>query len=95
MHSGQETMGSALGDGRRVLSEEAPVGYKRTEVGVIPEDWESSSIRAIASSTRNAIVGGPFGSDLVSKDYVAHGVPVIRGQYGACPVNCVSGHSYT
>ena len=51
-----------------------------TEVGVIPEDWDGSTVRAIASSTRNAIVGGPFGSDLVSKDYVAHGVPVIRGQ---------------
>ena len=57
-----------------------PAGYKLTEVGVIPEDWERSSVRVIASSTRNAIVGGPFGSDLVSKDYVAHGVPVIRGQ---------------
>ena len=79
-NSGQGTMGSALGDGRRALAEEVPVGYKRTEVGVIPEDWESSSVCAIASSTRNAIVGGPFGSDLVSKDYVAHGVPVIRGQ---------------
>ena len=56
------------------------MGYKRTEVGVIPEEWESSSVRAIASSTPNAVVGGPFGSDLVSKDYVAHGVPVIRGQ---------------
>ena len=56
------------------------MGYKWTEVGVIPEDWKSSTIRAIASSSRNAIVGGPFGSDLVSKDYVAHGVPVIRGQ---------------
>ncbi len=60
--------------------EPVPAGYKRTEVGVIPEDWERSSVHAIASSTRNAIVGGPFGSDLVSKDYVAHGVPVIRGQ---------------
>ncbi|MCL2723748.1 MAG: restriction endonuclease subunit S [Polyangiaceae bacterium] len=28
---------------------------------------------------RNAIVGGPFGSDLVSRDYVDAGVPVIRG----------------
>ena len=80
MHSGQGTMGSVLGNGRRALSEEAPVGYKRTEVGVIPEEWESSSVCAIASSMRNAIVGGPFGSDLVSKDYAAHGVPVIRGQ---------------
>ena len=74
------TTGSALGGGRRVPVEPVPAGYKRTEVGVIPEDWERSSVRAIASSTRNAIVGGPFGSDLVSKDYVAHGVPVIRGQ---------------
>ena len=57
-----------------------PVGYKLSEVAVIPEQWDSSNVRAIASSTRNAIVGGPFGSNLVFKDYVAHGVPVIRGQ---------------
>jgi len=34
----------------------------------------------IAASTRNALVGGPFGSNLVSRDYVESGVPVIRGQ---------------
>jgi type I restriction enzyme S subunit len=33
----------------------------------------------IASKERNSLVGGPFGSDLVSRDYVATGVPVIRG----------------
>ncbi len=33
----------------------------------------------IASPVRNALVGGPFGSDLVSRDYVPNGVPVIRG----------------
>ena len=33
-------MGNALGNGRRALAEEVPVGYKRTEVGVIPEDWD-------------------------------------------------------
>ena len=33
----------------------------------------------IAAPVRNALVGGPFGSDLVSKDYVVQGVPVIRG----------------
>src|SRR5258708_5086913 len=38
------------------------------------------SVRDIAAPTRNALVGGPFGSDLVSKDYVETGVPVIRGQ---------------
>ena len=73
-------MSKALGAGRRALAEEVPVGHKRTEVGVIPKEWESSRVRDISSSSRNAIVGGPFGSDLVSKDYVAHGIPVIRGQ---------------
>jgi len=57
-----------------------PVGYKLTEVGVIPEDWESTTVRETAAPIRNSIVGGPFGSDLVSKDYVDEGVPVIRGQ---------------
>ena len=57
-----------------------PPGYKQTEVGVIPEDWESTTVRDIASPVRNAIVGGPFGSDLVSNDYVEDGVPVLRGQ---------------
>lgn len=46
----------------------------------IPTDWSFVSIKEIAASRANAIVGGPFGSDLVSKDYVWMGVPVIRGQ---------------
>ncbi len=33
----------------------------------------------VAAPSRNALVGGPFGSDLASKDYVPNGVPVIRG----------------
>jgi type I restriction enzyme S subunit len=55
-------------------------GYRQTEVGMIPEDWESTTVGGLASSVRNAIVGGPFGSDLVSTDYVDDGIPVIRGQ---------------
>ena len=37
-------MSKALGAGRRALAEEVPVGYKRTEVGVIPQDWRVSAI---------------------------------------------------
>ena len=59
---------------------ELRLGYKRTEVGVIPEDWECLPIADLAAPIANAIVGGPFGSDLVSADYVHDGVPVIRGQ---------------
>lgn len=54
-------------------------GYKQTEVGVIPEDWDCVSIQRAASNATNAIVGGPFGSDLTSSDYVYSGVPVVRG----------------
>ena len=37
------------------------------------------TVGEVAAPIRNALVGGPFGSDLVSKDYVPAGVPVIRG----------------
>lgn len=54
--------------------------YKQSEVGMIPEDWCCASVKEIAAGCPNATVGGPFGSDLVSKDYIAVGVPVVRGQ---------------
>ena len=38
-------MGSALAAGRRALSKEVPVGYKRTEAGVIPEEWNTYLLR--------------------------------------------------
>lgn len=44
------------------------------------DDWEEVTVGEIADSVRNALVGGPFGSNLVSRDYVSAGVPVIRGQ---------------
>ena len=37
-------------------------------------------LEQLAAPSKNSIVGGPFGSNLVSKDYVPSGVPVIRGQ---------------
>ncbi len=43
-------------------------------------DWRESTVGEIAAPMRNALVGGPFGSNLVSRDYVDAGVAVIRGQ---------------
>ena len=43
-------------------------------------EWVDATIADIVASSRNALVGGPFGSNLVSRDYVSEGVPVIRGQ---------------
>ena len=42
--------------------------------------WRQIPFGELAAPARNAIVGGPFGSDLVSNDYVSSGTPVIRGQ---------------
>ena len=46
----------------------------------MPQGWHQVSLLEIAAKRANATVGGPFGSDLVAKDYVHSGVPVIRGQ---------------
>ncbi len=43
-------------------------------------EWRAATVGEIAAPVRNALVGGPFGSNLVSRDYVDTGVPVIRGQ---------------
>lgn len=53
---------------------------EQSEIGVIPKDWEVCSLLSLASTKPNSVVGGPFGSDLTSKDYVPVGIPVIRGQ---------------
>jgi type I restriction enzyme S subunit len=45
-----------------------------------PREWREVTVGDIAAPVRNALVGGPFGSNLVSRDYVTSGVPVIRGQ---------------
>ena len=43
-------------------------------------EWPEVTVGEIASSRQYALVGGPFGSNLVSRDYVPAGVPIIRGQ---------------
>jgi len=42
--------------------------------------WQTTTVGELAAPRRNALVGGPFGSNLVTADYVEEGVPVIRGQ---------------
>lgn len=56
------------------------IALRKMALTSIPEDWEIITVGSIAQKKPNAIVGGPFGSDLVSTDYVPAGVPVIRGQ---------------
>ena len=66
MNSGEGTMGSALGTGRRALLEAVPVGYKRTEVGVIPEEWnvdridQNTSIKTGSKNTQDRQEDGDY-----------------------------------
>jgi type I restriction enzyme S subunit len=51
-------------------------GYKKTEVGVIPEDWDYICLGEISD-----IKTGPFGSALHAKDYVDVGTPIITVEH--------------
>ena len=53
-----------------------PKGYKQTEVGVIPEDWEVQPLFAFAD-----VKTGPFGSALHERDYVSDGTPIITVEH--------------
>jgi len=43
-------------------------------------EWMECLVSDIAAAAKNSLVGGPFGSNLVSSDYALAGIPVIRGQ---------------
>ena len=80
-------MGSALGNGRRALAEEVPVGYKRTEVGVIPEDWDI--VQLADACTSQGIVRGPFGGSLKKETFTTSGFKVYEQRnaiYKSCEI---------
>lgn len=56
-------------------------GYKQTEIGVIPEDWEVKKFEHFADKkVKWSITGGPFGSDLKKSDYTTDGIQIIQLQ---------------
>lgn len=55
------------------VMEEVKRGFKKTEVGITPEDWEVKKVLEFASMRT-----GPFGSALHKSDYMTGGVPVIN-----------------
>ena len=57
-------------------------GYKQTEVGVIPEDWNVDSFASVTPSNgRNGIVDGPFGSNLKTIHYRKSGIPIVTSGF--------------
>ncbi|WP_419781235.1 restriction endonuclease subunit S [Maridesulfovibrio sp.] len=68
----QGTMQELLTGKRRLPGFEVKAGYKQTEVGVIPEDWEVGTLSKFAdflSSKR-----------IFEHDYVSTGIPFLRGK---------------
>jgi len=57
-----------------------PQGYKKTEIGIIPEDWEVKKLVEAIGEQPSNIVAGPFGSNLKVEDYTKKGVPILRLQ---------------
>lgn len=60
---------------------ELKAGYKLSEVGVIPNDWEVTTFDMIADKNKKwSITGGPFGSNLKVSDYTLNGVQIVQLQ---------------
>jgi type I restriction enzyme S subunit len=46
----------------------------------LPSSWKRTTLAEVAAPVANAIVDGPFGSNLKLSDYVESGVPVLQGK---------------
>lgn len=72
-HLKQGAMQELLNGKRRLPGFEVKPGYRQTEVGIIPKDWEVRAIEDFAS-----IKTGPFGTLLKASEYATgEGVPLI------------------
>lgn len=61
--------------------EETPHLYKQTELGWVPKEWEVVRVEQFASQEKNAIVDGPFGSNLKTIHYMSEGIPIIQSGF--------------
>ena len=73
----------AKAEGRKPVGMDAetaalfPSRFVESELGMIPEGWEVSSLGAMCERSGGDIQTGPFGSQLHASDYVADGVPSV------------------
>ncbi len=56
--------------------EEKRAGYKKTELGWLPEDWELKKLMEFTSKERGNIKRGPFGSSIKKADFVESGYKI-------------------
>lgn len=66
---------------KRLPGFEVLSGYKQTDIVVIPEDWGVITFNKLADpNDPYSITGGPFGSNLQSRDYTPKGIRIIQLQ---------------
>jgi type I restriction enzyme S subunit len=53
-----------------------PEGFKMTELGLLPKDWEGVRLESIAIDEKGSIKMGPFGSQLKKEKLSNHGIKV-------------------
>lgn len=70
----QAAMQELLTGKRRLPGFDSGKGYKQTEVGEIPEDWNTRTINEICEN--NCLVRGPFGGSLKKEIFVTDGFKV-------------------
>ncbi len=51
-------------------------GYKLTEIGIIPEDWDLVQLETMCM--KDGLIRGPFGSALKKEFFVNHGIKVLE-----------------
>jgi type I restriction enzyme S subunit len=62
--------------------EQVKKGYKKTELGLIPEDWKLNTVESLTPRHgKYHIVDGPFGSNLKTEHYRKKGIPIITSGY--------------
>ncbi|MBD2774314.1 restriction endonuclease subunit S [Iningainema tapete] len=54
-----------------------PEQFKDSPFGRIPKDWDLCPLYYFAQRKKNSFVNGPFGSDLLARELIDEGVPVI------------------
>jgi hypothetical protein len=68
----------AAADARVEAARTARTALLTSMLSASDDDWRPFEIRDVARA--KGLIGGPFGSSLVTADYKSDGVPVIRGQ---------------
>src|SRR4030095_1727274 len=66
--------------GRNPAGDEGAGGNALVRLDTLPPSWHRTTLGEVAAPVSNAIVDGPFGSNLKLSDYVEEGIPVLQGK---------------